>query len=163
MITQSFLYQFKHGLAAHKDIEEALSLCSRMFRYQGLLLNYETVILILIGWLQQLNQRHGPAICFSKERNKLFSQKSCHLGCLLVRGCINHRPHISENYNTSVSIFCTQYFHYIHTKHLKQSSYKDKVKWNSRVMTITCRYLTLRTTLCKFHTIRIHAISPPLI
>ena len=26
------LYQFKHGLAAHKDIEEAL-LCSRMFQF----------------------------------------------------------------------------------------------------------------------------------
>ena len=61
------VYQYKHGLAAHKDIEEAL-LCSRMFlsvmniKLALKLCHFD--ILSNIGWLQQLNWRHGPAIFF---------------------------------------------------------------------------------------------------
>ena len=65
------LYQFKHGVAAHKDIEEALFL-SRMFvyHYQGLFMNIKLALILClsnIGWLQQLNRRHGPALFFTQQ------------------------------------------------------------------------------------------------
>ena len=64
-------YQLKHGLAAHKNIEEA-RLNSRMFlyHYHGLLLALKLChfdILSNIEWLQQLNRRHGPAIFFTQQ------------------------------------------------------------------------------------------------